>query len=131
MMQSLPSLSQMLLPPPKVVVVGGATGIGRLSVDATRELAKCANGELVSHDVVRDGIDALLQLKRAPFDLEAKIQHQESSANRATVFGEGKGVLRIRPEGKPYSCITPWSGYRGVKDEESSDEEEEEVDDCS
>ena len=67
-MQTLPSLSQIFSPLP---VVGGArtTGIGRLSVDATRELAKCANGELVSHDVVRDGIDALLQLKRASYDL--------------------------------------------------------------
>ena len=78
MQQTLPSLSTMKLP------VGTSkfapqTAVGaRLSVDATRELAKCANGELVSHDVVRDGIDALLQLKRASFDHTAK---QEGNVN--------------------------------------------------
>jgi hypothetical protein len=44
---------------------------GGLSVDATRELAKCANGEHVSHDIIRDGIDALLQMKRDSFDHSA------------------------------------------------------------
>ena len=123
MMQSLPSLSQMLLPPPKVVVVGGATGIGRLSVDATRELAKCANGELVSHDVVRDGIDALLQLKRASYDLGTP---DESSWSEG-----GNSQLRPPPErtcyGPPEHGRSQWMECSvGVKEEESSSDEEEE-----
>jgi len=52
-------------PPP---ISGFLSGSGRLSVDETRELAKCANGEHVSHDTIRDGIDALLQMKRDSFD---------------------------------------------------------------
>src|SRR5579859_5459482 len=44
---------------------------GRLSLDATRELTKCANGDIVSHEIVRDGIDALLQLKRASYSTTA------------------------------------------------------------
>src|SRR5277367_365167 len=118
MMQSLPSLSQMLLPPP--VKVAGATGIGRLSVDATRELAKCANGELVSHEVVRDGIDALLQLKRASYDLGTP----ESSWSEG-----GNSQLRPPPErtsyGPPEHGRPQWMECGVGKEEESSSDEEE------
>ena len=110
-MQSLPSLSAMRLPVGTGFVPTSAVTGGRLlSVDATRELAKCANGELVSHDVVRDGIDALLQLKRASYDLGVDVQHQERGGG-GHVWGGEKGVLRTRPEGGSSSCFppTPWS----------------------
>ena len=121
MQQTLPSLSTMRLPigtskfaPPTAV---GA----RLSVDATRELAKCANGELVSHDVVRDGIDALLQLKRASFD------HTPEQEGNMNGWGE-KGALRTRPEGNAVSCFPapPWTMNCLVKDGSSSDDDDEE-----
>src|SRR5947207_15980885 len=131
-MQSLPSLSAMRLSVGKGFVPTTAVTGGRLlSVDATRELAKCANGELVSHDVVRDGIDALLQLKRASYDLGVDIQHERGGGGDH--WGGEKGVLRTRPEGGSMSCIppTPWSMNCGVKDEGSSDDDEdEEEEDC-
>lgn len=117
-MQSLPSLSQMLLPPPV-----GSTGIGRLSVDATRELAKCANGELVSHDVVRDGIDALLQLKRASYDL--------GTPDTGSSWSEGGGNSQLRPPpeqicyGAPEHG-RPWMECARKEEDSSSDEELEE-----
>jgi hypothetical protein len=136
-MQSLPSLSAMRLPvgtgrAPTTAVTGGRL----LSVDATRELAKCANGELVSHDVVRDGIDALLQLKRASFDHGVDVKHQESGGG-GRFWGGERGELRTCPEGGSRSCFppTPWSMSCGVKEESSSDDEEEDEEeqeeDCS
>jgi len=118
-MQSLPSLSQMLLPPPV-----GSTGIGRLSVDATRELAKCANGELVSHDVVRDGIDALLQLKRASYDLGIP---DTADSSWSDVGGNSK--LRPPPEQiryPPPDHGRSWMECVVREEETSSDEELEE-----
>jgi len=103
----------------------------RLSLDATRELARCANGECVSHDVVRDGIDALLQLKRASFD-----------ANTTNVDGyvswKEKGVstvLRTGPERPFVPCPPllgpPWSECVMNEEESSDDDEEQDDDDCS
>src|SRR5436190_8140279 len=127
-MQSLPSLSAMRLPVGKGFVPTTAVTGGRLlSVDATRELTKCANGELVSHEVVRDGIDALLQLKRASYDLDMDVRHQQQHEERWEQWGEREGVLRTRPEGSNNSRFpqTSWSMQCGARARSSSDEDEE------
>ena len=134
-MQSLPSFSAIRLPVP--VQFAGPTGGRLLSVDATRELAKCANGELVSHEVVRDGIDALLQLKRASYDLGRDVKHQQQHEERGEPWGErGGGMLRTRPEGNSNSRFPQisWNMQCGARAQSSSDEEEEaeeDDDDCS
>jgi Fungal Zn(2)-Cys(6) binuclear cluster domain len=89
---------------------------GRLSVDATRELAKCANGEHVSHDVIRDGIDALLLMKRGSFD------HSVSQD------GRDYGEWRTGPEYPPAlpAVQTPvWQAvsYEAKREIESSSDE--------
>jgi hypothetical protein len=99
---------------------------GPLSVDATRELTKCANGELVSHEIVRDGIDALLQLRRASYSASAAEAHHDWTP-------QGQ-AMRTRPEAPlsaPCAGPAPWTEC--AKMEESSDDEEadEELDDCS
>jgi hypothetical protein len=107
-MPTLPSLSAML---------AGRDSVG-LSVDETRELAKCANGELVSHDIVRDGIDALLQLKSASYDTTPG-----EETNGLDPLEVLHPALRSCPDGL---------NIRAVKDEsEEDDEEEEHDDDCS
>ena len=113
MPQTLPSISSILLPRESPFSQGS------LPVDATRELTRCANGELVSHDVVRDGIDALLQLKRASYDIIPPVQHPAISQGT----GE-REVLRTPPEPP---CFPPtnrrnWTD-RGVKDANSDDDE--------
>lgn len=115
--QTLPSISTILLPR------NNPFQVGNFAADATRELTKCANGELLSHDVVRDGIDALLQLKRAPYDAVTDIGSREASH-----AAQEREVLRTRPE---RGCFPPTVGRRwndhGVKDDCSSDGEEHEA----
>jgi hypothetical protein len=87
-----------------------------LSVDATRELAKCANGELVSHEIVRDGIDALLQLKSATYDTTPRNEKLLDTPQQET--------LRSCPDGM--------GNVEAIKEEsEEEDEDEEHDDDCS
>lgn len=134
MHQTLPSLSDMRLPGRDQFLAAAAprrtSAAGRLSVAETRELTECANGELVSRDVVLDGIDALLQLKRASYD-----RGMDSGPGRNS-WGE-QGELRTAPERSPASrFVAPatnggWTGC-GVKNESSEDEEDDqEVDDTS
>src|ERR1700737_4838721 len=104
MMTTLPSFSAILAGPAHFP----------LSADETRELAKCANGDLVSHDVVRDGIDALLQLKSASYDAPSSEEELDM---------RHRGILRICPE--PFSSGNPMVG--AVMDE-SSDEDEHDSD---
>jgi hypothetical protein len=88
--------------------------------DATRELTKCANGQLVSHDIVRDGIDGLLQLKRASYDITPTEEH----TNMAPWGADG---LRTRPE-PPFTVPSQdHRDHRQQNDAEDSDDD----DDCS
>ena len=85
-----------------------------ISMDATRELTKCANGEFVSHEIVRDGIDALLQLKRASFDCGRCIQPPEQHP--------WKDELRTPPERPCVPCPPILGHILPLKDESDSDE---------
>jgi len=126
MQRALPGLSAMHLARDQLPMISVN---GRLTMDATRELARCANGELVSHEVVRDGIDALLQLKRASFDATP-------NGHPLPVWREGD-ALRTAPERRPshVPCPPPLLGPRGgvvgtawtecLHKEESSDDDEE------
>lgn len=92
---------------------------GQLSADATRELAKCANGEHVSHDVIRDGIDALLLMKRDSFD------------HSACQNGRDYREWRTSPEYPPIhpSLRAPvWNdvSYEAKREVDSSSDEEDE-----
>jgi hypothetical protein len=103
------------------------SGNGRLSVDATRELTKCANGELVSHEIVRDGIDALLQLRTASYSTSATHTPQDWTLAQ-------QQPLRTTPD-VPFSasCFGNTKGTACPQQDDPSEEEEldEEIDDCS
>lgn len=100
---------------------------GRLSLDATRELTKCANGDIVSHEIVQDGIDALLQLKRASYSTAASENYNDWSHGQ---------VMRTRPEPSLSSAVScfgppPWTECAQREQESDEEEEGEENDDCS
>jgi len=103
------------------------SGPGRLTADATRELTKCANGELVSHEIVRDGIDALLQLRTASYSTSAsQTQHDWTNGQQQ--------MLRTRPEA-PFSASRFGHPQRTAcpqQDDHSEEEDlDDEMDDCS
>lgn len=107
--QTLPGIQSMFLPHDPYPTTQGD------KFASTRELTRCPNGELVDHDVVLDGIDALLQLKSAPVD------------NAGMNSWRREDPVRTSPEmrGREYSGhLRPWEDCVGVKDEESSDGED-------
>jgi Fungal Zn(2)-Cys(6) binuclear cluster domain len=98
--QTLPSIASMCIlpepqPPRRPSAIPAPPPIlpaPRLSTDTTRELATCPNGAVLSQDIVRDGIDALLQLKQSACDFSHVSYPQAAEAQQRPAPDE-----RLRP----------------------------------